>query len=102
VLFVQGVVFEYNMPVPVVVIVSHRGENMTTITIGKDGVEFVHTNVIVPRRLRDLAKEQGISMSHELRAALEKKMKNGDAGADSATNTKAPASLSSTDKQVDV
>jgi post-segregation antitoxin (ccd killing protein) len=75
---------------------------MGTITIGKDGVEYVHTNVIVPRHLRDLAKEQGVSMSHELRAALEKKMEKGNAGAISATNTEAPASLSSADKQVDV
>jgi post-segregation antitoxin (ccd killing protein) len=72
---------------------------MTTITIGKDGVEFIHTNVIVPRHLRDLAKERGISMSHELRTALEKKVKEGDAGADSATNTKAPASLPTADER---
>lgn len=77
------------------------GDKMSTITIGRDGVEFVHTNVIVPRHLRDLAKKQGVSMSKELRTALEERIKKGDAGADSATNTKTPAPLSSTDEQVD-
>jgi post-segregation antitoxin (ccd killing protein) len=74
---------------------------MVTLTIGKDGVEYIHTNVSIPRQLRDLAKEHGVSMSHELRIALEKKIKKGGAGADSATNTKTPAPLSSTDEQVD-
>ena len=98
-LFVQGVVFECYMPVPVEVIVFYRGEYMTTITIGKDGVEFVHTNVIVPRYLRDLAKEQGISMSHELRAVLEKKTKKGNARGQNATNTETPASLPAADER---
>jgi post-segregation antitoxin (ccd killing protein) len=47
---------------------------MSTITVGRNGVEFVHTNVIVPRYLRDFAKERGVSMSLELRTALEKKV----------------------------
>jgi post-segregation antitoxin (ccd killing protein) len=50
---------------------------MSTITIGKDGVEFIHTNVIVPRHLRDLARERGISLSKELRQALEEKLNRG-------------------------
>jgi post-segregation antitoxin (ccd killing protein) len=53
---------------------------MVTVTIGKDGVEYIHTNVSIPRQLRDLAKERGVSMSQELRIALETKMKEGDAG----------------------
>jgi len=52
-------------------------KKMSTITIGKDGVEFIHTNVIVPRHLRDLAKERGISLSKELRQALEEKLNHG-------------------------
>lgn len=48
---------------------------MSTITIGKDGVEQVHTTVIIPRDLRDKAKERGVSLSSELRKALEKKLK---------------------------
>ena len=31
---------------------------MVTITIGKNGVEYIHTNVTIPQQLRDLAKEQ--------------------------------------------
>ena len=72
---------------------------MTTITIGKDGVEFIHTNVIVPRHLRDLAKERGISLSKELRTALEKKMKEGDAGAKQLPTHEAPASLPTADQR---
>ena len=48
---------------------------MVTITIGRGGVEFIHTNVTVPRYLRDLAKDQGISLSGTLREALELKLK---------------------------
>lgn len=75
---------------------------MSTITIGRDGVEFVHTNVIIPRRLRDLAKKRGVSMSKELRRALEKKIKEGNAQGQNATNTETPAPLSRTDEQVDI
>ena len=75
---------------------------MVTLTIRSDGEELIHTNVTIPRHLRDFAKEQEISLSKELRLALERKMKEGNAGADNASNTKAPTSLSSTDKQVDV
>jgi post-segregation antitoxin (ccd killing protein) len=46
---------------------------MTTITIDRNGVEFIHTNVLVPRNLRDLAKEQGVSLSKTLNEALELK-----------------------------
>lgn len=72
---------------------------MVTVTIGKDGVEYIHTNVSIPRQLRDLAKEQGVSMSRELRTALENKITRGNAGADNATNTKAPASLPTADER---
>ena len=58
----------------------HRVKVMGTITIGRDGVEFVHTNVIVPRHLRDLAKKRGVSMSKELRTALETRMDEGNTG----------------------
>ena len=74
---------------------------MSTITVGKDGVEFIHTNVIVPRYLRDLAKEHGISLSKELRTALEKKMKEGDAETEQQPTNEASASLSSTDNKVE-
>ncbi|MDD5189012.1 MAG: hypothetical protein PHF57_12475 [Methanoregula sp.] len=75
---------------------------MGTITIGKDGVEFIHTNVIVPRYLRDFAKDQDISMSRELRVALETKMKEGNTGRHAATRPQPPAVPSSTAEQVDV
>ena len=74
---------------------------MVTVTIGKDGIEYIHTNVSIPRQLRDLAKEQGVSMSHELRTALERKVKEGDAGARQLPANEAPCIPSSTDKQVD-
>jgi len=65
---------------------------MVTLTIGKDGIEYIHTNVSIPRQLRDLAKEQGVSMSHELRTALEKKVKEGDVGTKQLPTNEAPAS----------
>lgn len=74
---------------------------MSTITIGKNGIVYVHTNVILPRNLKDFAKEQGISMSHELRTSLEKKMKEGNARGQNATNTETPAPLSSARDEVD-
>lgn len=66
---------------------------MVTITIGKDGIEYIHTNVSIPRQLRDQAKVQGVSMSYELRTALEKKVKEGNAGAKQLPTNEAPASL---------
>jgi hypothetical protein len=72
---------------------------MGTITIGKDGVEYVHTNIIIPRRLKDLAKERGISLSKELRTVLEMKMKEGDAGAKQLPTHEAPASLPTADQR---
>ncbi len=53
---------------------------MVTVTTGKDGVEYIHTNVSIPRQLRDEAKDRGISLSKELRKALEIKIKEGGAG----------------------
>lgn len=47
---------------------------MTTITVNQEGVEFIHTNVILPRNLRDQAKENRISLSRTLREALETKL----------------------------
>jgi len=47
---------------------------MTTITIGNDGIEFIHTSVMIPRQLRDCAKTQGLSCSKILQEALEKKL----------------------------
>ena len=72
---------------------------MVTLTIGKDGVEYIHTNVSIPRQLRDLAKERGVSMSHELRTALEKKVKEGDAGAKQLPTHETPASLPTADER---
>jgi|GEM_PF-7006956 hypothetical protein len=75
---------------------------MVTITIGKDGVEYIHTNVSIPRQLRDLAKERGVSISQELREALEKKINKGDAQGNAATRpTKTPCTPSSTRNEVD-
>jgi post-segregation antitoxin (ccd killing protein) len=48
---------------------------MTTLTIGDDGCESVHTTVAVPRHLRDLAKDRGISLSKTLQTALENEVK---------------------------
>lgn len=45
---------------------------MTTFTIGRDGQERVHTNVAIPRHLRDYARENNISMSRLLEKALNK------------------------------
>ena len=50
---------------------------MVTITTRSDGVELIHTNVMIPRRLRDCAKTQGLSCSKILEEALEQKMKLG-------------------------
>ncbi|WP_048068235.1 type II toxin-antitoxin system CcdA family antitoxin [Methanoregula boonei] len=74
---------------------------MVTVTIGKDGIEYIHTNVSIPRQLRDLAKELGVSMSQELRTALEKKVKEGYARGQNAPITETTACLSSTDNQVE-
>ena len=75
---------------------------MATITISQNGEQWVHTNVCLPRPLRDFAKQQGISMSRELRKALEKRMKRlGNAQGQNATNAETPTSPSSTDKQVE-
>ncbi len=46
---------------------------MGTTTIGKDGIEYIHTNVLIPRYLRDFARMEGISMSRLLKNSLEKK-----------------------------
>lgn len=72
---------------------------MVTITIGKDGVEYVHTNVSIPRQLRDLAKKQGVSISKELKTVLEKKVKEGNAGAKQLPTNEAPASLPTADER---
>jgi hypothetical protein len=52
---------------------SKGGYSMTTVTTTLNGVEYVHTHVIVPRELKKFAKESGISMSKTLREALELK-----------------------------
>jgi hypothetical protein len=75
---------------------------MPTITVSKDGVEWIHTNVMIPRHLRDHAKERGVSLSGELKNALERIMKEGDAGAKQLPTNKAPAHLSNTHEEVDV
>ncbi|MFZ0004693.1 MAG: hypothetical protein ABSG06_10150 [Methanoregula sp.] len=74
---------------------------MVTVTTGKDGVEYIHTNVSIPRQLRDEAKDRGISLSKELRKALEIKIKEGGAGTKQLPTHEAPASLSSTHDEVD-
>jgi post-segregation antitoxin (ccd killing protein) len=47
---------------------------MGTITIGRNGVEYIHINVILPRQLRDFARNEGLSMSGLLRESLERKI----------------------------
>jgi len=47
---------------------------MPTIFRNRDGVVFVHTNVILPRYLREFARQNRISMSGLLRQCLEEKM----------------------------
>lgn len=72
---------------------------MVMIIIGADGVEYVHTNVSIPRNLRDLAKKRGVSMSKELRIALEEKMREGDARTKQLPTNEAPASLPTADER---
>jgi hypothetical protein len=74
---------------------------MVTVTIGKDGVEYIHTNVSIPRYIRDFAKEKGVSMSYELRIALEKKMRKGNEGTRQLLAKDSQAPRSSTGKQVE-
>jgi len=47
---------------------------MSTITTGRDGIQYIHTNVLVPTHLRDFARSEGLSMSQILREGLEKEM----------------------------
>jgi len=68
--------------------------------VRKNGIIFAQTCVTIPETLRDAAREQGIGLSSTLTTALEKKIKEGNAGKHPATKPKSPA-LSSTDKQVD-
>ena len=59
---------------------------MATITISQNGEQWVHT-MFAYLTLRDFAKQQGISMSRELRKALEKRMKRlGNAQGQNETN----------------
>jgi len=44
---------------------------MATETIVKGGVDYIHINASSPRELRDLAREQGESMSRVLVFALQ-------------------------------
>jgi hypothetical protein len=73
---------------------------MPTLTL-KNGDEYCPTTVLLPRNLKDFARRERISMSKELREALEAKMKEGDAGGQQLPANEAPCIPSSTDKQVE-
>lgn len=75
---------------------------MSVKLVTEDGHEWCHTTVRIPKLLHDMAKKCRISMSQELRIALENRMKERDAWGQNATNTETPATLSSTDQQVDI
>ena len=49
--------------------------NMPLVFIDRDGVEYVHTSVMVPRNLRDAARENKVSISGCLKRALESELK---------------------------
>lgn len=70
-------------------------------SISSDGREWSHTAVRIPQFLHDMAIERKEPMSLKLNTDLEKKLEKGTARGQNATNTEAPAPLSSTDKQVD-
>jgi len=70
--------------------------------IRRKGIIYAQTCVQIPESLRDAAREQGIGLSSTLTDALEKKINKGNAGTKQLPTNEAPASLSSTDKQVDV
>jgi post-segregation antitoxin (ccd killing protein) len=65
----------------------------------KNGIIYTQTCVQIPENLRDSARKQGIGLSSTLTEALEQKVNKGNAGADNATNTEAPAFLPSTDER---
>jgi hypothetical protein len=76
---------------------------MQTKSVSATGEEWSHTTVRIPKQLHDMAIESRISMSRELRIALEKKVQEkGDAQGPNATNTEAQAFLSNTQDEVDV
>ncbi|MCX6691002.1 MAG: hypothetical protein NTW33_02845 [Methanoregula sp.] len=70
--------------------------------VRKNDIIYAQTCVQIPETLRDAARDRGIGLSSTLTDALEKKIKEGNAGRHAATRPKPPASPSSTDKQVDV
>lgn len=49
---------------------------MTTIHIAQDGTESVATTVLVRTPLRNMAKQEGISLSGTLNEALKKKLED--------------------------
>ena len=74
---------------------------MVVKSVSADGREWSHTTVRIPKSLHDMAIERRISMSKELRTALENKIKEGNAGAEQLPTNKAPYIASSTHEEVD-
>jgi post-segregation antitoxin (ccd killing protein) len=62
---------------------------------------YSNTCLQLPYELKQQAKERGINMSRVLVKAIEHELEGGDVRGSNATNTQTPASLSSTDQQVD-
>ncbi len=49
--------------------------HMTLVFTDREGMEYVHTSVMVPRELRDAARKNKISISACLKHALELELK---------------------------
>lgn len=67
--------------------------------VRKNGIIYAQTCVQIPEILRDSARELGIGLSSTLTEALEKKVKEGDAGAKQLPTNEAPAPLPPADKR---
>ncbi|MEN6395949.1 MAG: hypothetical protein ABFC78_05645 [Methanoregula sp.] len=67
--------------------------------IRRNGIIYAQTSVQIPEILRDTAREMGIGLSSTLTEALEKKMKEGDAGAKQLPTNETPASLPTAGKR---
>ena len=66
---------------------------MPWVFVNREGVENVHTSVVVPAHLHEFARHEGVSLSGTLRNALEKKYREN--GRAAATNER-PSVCSST------
>ena len=48
---------------------------MPTISTGRDGTEYIHTNVLVTQEMKDFVAQHNMSMSKLLRMCLQKRMR---------------------------